>query len=1196
MKRLINKLQRSLCRALPIMLSVLLILGSFPVFAVPSSAGDENAQAYPDGALLIGSEEELLAFVQNCSLDSYSKGLKVFLTQNITLHAADFSGIPYFAGEFDGGDHVIDGVSLAAGGSTRGFFRYVAQGAVVKNLTVRGVICPQGTKATVGGIAADNSGTLLNCRFNGKIEGKSDVGGIAGINQSTGQIENCAAWGTVTGEYRTGGICGENLGTITESTNHARVNTVEVEVTFDVSDFDIRNITDADTNITCTDTGGVAGYSSGIIRSCNNRGTVGYAHTGYNVGGIAGRQSGFMTGCNNYGSVCGRKDIAGIVGQAEPYVALTYNQSILNDIFDEFDNLQGLLGDMLDHNTNLPTDISNHLNALGDSLTGAKDDTKELIDTVSGWGDESIDTVNDAMNRVSFVIDNVSPMVTDLQVGLNKLSRACDYLDNALVNAEEAVRILSDSTELENALDSLKNVSTEAQSALTDLSSAMNALNSALGDTSKTGEALDDITTALKALSKALSKIDASITKIADLIEIPDLSGLTAEEALNMDISSVTDDFKAFKREFKNIAQNVSKANDALTMILDGVSVITGELDPKLLSTALTTTSRAFNTLAGTADDINASLDSMIAFCGDLKNAGGAITDAAEEMQSVTEEFKGAFDWFSKASDRLKNTADELSAMPELSFSKIGDKVTSTSDSLNQTVTEMQNTLSSLNSLVTDSSDVFVSDLKGINGKFSDIITLFRKANDDAAADKTVDDVYEDISESDTESSNATGKVSKCINYGTIEGDVNIGGIAGAMAIERDFDPEDDLQKFGNRSTDFVFRTRTVLRDCENRGDITSKKNAVGSIVGRMDLGTVISCDAYGSVTSTGGDYVGGIAGISYTSILACHAKATLSGRRYVGGIAGKAHDVKKCISVPAVDKGEQFVGAVVGDADGDIVSNRFVSRELAGWDGVSYAGKAEPMSYEALKNETNLSENMTTETAVFRAEDTVVARVVYTYGEPIPADKIPPVPDKSGYEGHWQYEGEALTYGRTIEAEYLPYVTALAVGSDGTLPTTLLDGSFNQTAHAEIVAFGGSTAGLPDSALYAYTITVGDAVCGTDAFRVHIAKPEDFSKTAVYVSDGTKWELVDSSEDGSYLVFDAAGESVTFALVKATDYQLLNLLVGLAALLVLVVIVAVARKKHKKGKSQKSQKSKKGKKAKKKQKPSEVSEENVFE
>lgn len=94
MKRLTNKLQQLLRRTLPVMLSVLLILGAFPVFAVPSS--DADAQTYPDGALLIGTEEELLAFVQNCSLDSYSKGLKVFLTQNITLHATGFFRHPVF--------------------------------------------------------------------------------------------------------------------------------------------------------------------------------------------------------------------------------------------------------------------------------------------------------------------------------------------------------------------------------------------------------------------------------------------------------------------------------------------------------------------------------------------------------------------------------------------------------------------------------------------------------------------------------------------------------------------------------------------------------------------------------------------------------------------------------------------------------------------------------------------------------------------------------------------------------------------------------------------------------------------------------------------------------------------------------------------------------------------------------------------
>lgn len=50
-----------------------------------------------------------------------------------------------------------------------------------------------------------------------------------------------------------------------------------------------------------------------------------------------------------------------------------------------------------------------------------------------------------------------------------------------------------------------------------------------------------------------------------------------------------------------------------------------------------------------------------------------------------------------------------------------------------------------------------------------------------------------------------------------------------------------------------------------------------------------------------------------------------------------------------------------------------------------------------------------------------VVARVDFNYGEAIPADRIPAVPDKEGYEGKWQYDGGVLTYGRDDEAEYKP-------------------------------------------------------------------------------------------------------------------------------------------------------------------------------
>lgn len=54
-----------------------------------------------------------------------------------------------------------------------------------------------------------------------------------------------------------------------------------------------------------TDTGGITGYSNGILQSCVNTGAVGYPHVVYNVGGIAGRQNGYMASCINRGTVAG---------------------------------------------------------------------------------------------------------------------------------------------------------------------------------------------------------------------------------------------------------------------------------------------------------------------------------------------------------------------------------------------------------------------------------------------------------------------------------------------------------------------------------------------------------------------------------------------------------------------------------------------------------------------------------------------------------------------------------------------------------------------------------------------------------------------------------------------------------------------------------------------------------------------------
>lgn len=73
--------------------------------------------------------------------------------------------------------------------------------------------------------------------------------------------------------------------------------------------------------------------------------------------------------------------------------------------------------------------------------------------------------------------------------------------------------------------------------------------------------------------------------------------------------------------------------------------------------------------------------------------------------------------------------------------------------------------------------------------------------------DKTAEDLTEDISDSDADDK-SNGKTVRSINRGKVHGDLNVGGIVGSMAIEFDFDPEDDVSKRGDKSLNFVYKTK----------------------------------------------------------------------------------------------------------------------------------------------------------------------------------------------------------------------------------------------------------------------------------------------------------------------------------------------------------------------------------------------------
>lgn len=297
--------------------------------------------------LHISTEEELAALAADCALDSWSRDKYVILDGDIVLSGDSEIVIPSFGGIFEGDGHKISNLRIETAGSAQGLFRYIQEGAEVRNLSVSGRVQPGGSQNRLGILAGVNYGRIINCSAAGSVMGDGSVGGIAGVNETSGEIRRCSSRAAVSGAHETGGICGRNNGVLNNCSNSGGINTYSKEVTYDLEDITLEALEDLNSmsNITAhTDTGGIAGYSEGKIYYCANAGTVGYQHVGYNTGGIVGRlHQGYVQNCTNHGQIYGRKDVGGIVGQMEPFLEVRYLNDKLQEIDRETDRLIALL-------------------------------------------------------------------------------------------------------------------------------------------------------------------------------------------------------------------------------------------------------------------------------------------------------------------------------------------------------------------------------------------------------------------------------------------------------------------------------------------------------------------------------------------------------------------------------------------------------------------------------------------------------------------------------------------------------------------------------------------------------------------------------------------------------------------------------------------------------------------------------------
>ena len=193
----------------------------------------------------------------------------------------EFSPIPIFRGTFDGRGHTIKGLTIKVEGSNQGLFRYLQEGATIKDLSVEGVITPSGEKSVIGGIVGNNRGVLENCSFSGLVKGKDTVGGLIGWNNSSAKVINSSFEGIIYGDSKVGGIAGYNSGTVLRCTNSSSVNTTVEDHKLDITEITLESIKLTNFMSDATDIGGVVGLNLGIVQSGENHGEVGYPHAGY---------------------------------------------------------------------------------------------------------------------------------------------------------------------------------------------------------------------------------------------------------------------------------------------------------------------------------------------------------------------------------------------------------------------------------------------------------------------------------------------------------------------------------------------------------------------------------------------------------------------------------------------------------------------------------------------------------------------------------------------------------------------------------------------------------------------------------------------------------------------------------------------------------------------------------------------------
>ena len=567
------------------------------------------------------------------------------------------------------------------------------------------------------------------------------------------------------------------------------------------------------------------------------------------------------------------------------------------------------------------------------------------------------------------------------------------------------------------------------------------------------------------------------------------------------------------------------------------------------LGTVSNLTGQAFSTIQDGNSDMGVQVD-------DLYNS---LVDAKDALDTLLPNGDDPYPPDRDTIDAAINNANSSLAAAGSSLYAIMDSVNDTADSLSRIMRSIAGQISAMSATVGNAS-------QNLGG------------------------TIEDISDRDT-AEILSGKVEKCTNSGAVLGDLNAGGVVGAIAYENRLDPENDLQIGGDNSMNFDTQLRAVILGCENSGRVTAKRQNVGGIVGWMALGLAKDCLSTGSIDAEDANYVGGVAGKSDGYVRRCSAKSATTGNTYVGGIAGEGLTVTDCRSMVQLT-GSEKAGAILGfkgehsgflksesddtdETEEDTVTGNYyltVGSDIGAIDGVSYADSAQPLEHDDFVELEGLDPIFKVISARFVYDDGMMHTVTLAPGEALSPDSIPKLPEKAGYVGRWDGLADAdlsdirfdVSFPAVYTAEW-ETVQSEPLG-ESKLPTLLAQGQFSDNTPIQLTQMTkGPAPGVHDKFLegYAFTLPTGTA----DTLRYLPETEQKNVRVMVKGADGS-WREVSHTQDGSYLVFAIEDGDESFCLIGSMKKSVSWLPIigaGGAAVVVLLVVILLAHHRRKK-------------------------------